>query len=132
MSKSFKIMKGLTSSLIDSSIKMSPIRPIDECEGVLRRGFHNISFDPKTFGGPQCRAEQTITKGEQSVMFVDGVIHDYLNITTNHIWIYWENDEVHYEYNRIDKIFFPNEHWYYDMHWFIPTYSPPGLFKGIF
>lgn len=55
-----------------------------------------------------------------------------LVITTNHIWIFWEGQEVHYETNKIGEHYYPNDHWFYDMHWSVPSYAPPGLYRAKF
>ena len=83
------LAKGFTSGLFDNTLKMSPIRPSECWADVENQGF--IFFDPETFGGPQCKMEQTITKGESNVLFVEGVMERDLVIVTNHIWIFWED-----------------------------------------
>ena len=83
-----KLAKGFTTGLLDNTMTMSPIRPSECWSDVENQGF--IFFDDNTFGGPQCRTEQTITKSESNILFIEGVMERDLVITSNHIWIFWE------------------------------------------
>eukprot|EP00347_Sterkiella_histriomuscorum_P005582 403356059 len=109
---------------------MSPIRPSECWSDVENQGF--IFFDDNTFGGPQCRTEQTITKSESNILFIEGVMERDLVITSNHIWIFWEAQEVHYETNKLGEHYYPSDHWFYDMHWSVPSYAPSGLYRAKF
>jgi hypothetical protein len=53
-----------------------------------------------------------------------------LVITKNHIWIFWETEEVHYESNVINEHYYPSDHMYYDMHWSVPNYAPAGEYRA--
>lgn len=107
---------------------MSPIRPSECWADVPNQHF--IYFDPDIFGGPMCKKEQTIYKDEENILFVEGKIERDLVITNNHIWIFWENEEVHYEVNAINEHYYPSDTWYYDLKWSVPGYAPEGTYRA--
>lgn len=73
-----------------------------------------------------------IYKDTLDILLVEGFIKDDLVITNNHIWIFWEGKEVHYQSNAVNEHFYPGEHWFYRLKWRIPAYAPPGDYLARF
>lgn len=68
-------------------------------------------------------------KGSEHLIIVEGFIDRNIVITKNHIWVWWENEEVHYEANEVNEHYHPGEHWFYPIDGTVPSYSPAGIYK---
>ena len=76
-----------------------------------------IYFDFKKFGGPQLNKPQTVYKDQDNIIFVEGRVDKNVILSKNHIWIFWEKEEVHYESNDVDELYYAGDTMYYDLKW---------------
>lgn len=37
---------------------------------------------------------------------------------------------MHFEKNVLNEHYYPSDHWYYDLHWSVPSYAPAGIYRA--
>ncbi|CDW87128.1 UNKNOWN [Stylonychia lemnae] len=121
----FKTLRGLT-KILDDEMQMSPILPAQCSHKVYNHEF--IEIDHQRLGGDNYHREQTIKKDKILSFKVFGNVNQDIALVRSHVWVFYQQQEVHYKKHLVLKYFYRRDNFYYEMQFELPSYSLPGRY----